>query len=230
MEPVSIHIPPELRQFAISPSEYCKTHTDYERIVVGAFIFRQLPEGERAMLLVQRAATEPAFPNLWEVPGGSAEDFDPTILHSVAREVFEETGLHLTRVIREVGKGVSFMTKYKCLKLSFEIEVAEIEAGLDRVGALKSQNTVAMGSSNEGGKDEVLVTLDPVEHQRYAWVAEENVKSPFESAEKLLFTTKDQEQTIITAFALHRTAKNASAELFAASMSTKRDDYIPNER
>ena len=88
----------------------------------------------------QRAATERAFPNMWEVPGGASETTDPTVLHSLAREVFEETGLHLTRVVRQVGKGIEFTSRSKVisedggekplkvyLKLTFEIEVAEFE-------------------------------------------------------------------------------------------------------
>lgn len=95
------------------------------------------------LLLVQRAATERAFPNLWEIPGGSTETFDRSILHSVAREVFEETGLHLTRIVRQVGEGVEFQSakqitdenglskpRKSYLKLTFEIEVAEFEEKL----------------------------------------------------------------------------------------------------
>jgi 8-oxo-dGTP pyrophosphatase MutT (NUDIX family) len=54
--------------------------------------------------------TERSFPNLWEVPGGSPELSDPTILHSVAREAFEETGLRLTKFVRQIGDGVEFNT------------------------------------------------------------------------------------------------------------------------
>ena len=227
MEPISIHIPPQLRHYAVSPTQFYKTHPDCERLVVGAFIFRHVPEAKPAILLVQRASTE-SFPNAWEVPGGSAEDFDPTILHSIAREVFEETGLHLTRVVREVGKGLRFVTRFKCLKLSFEIEVSEIKQVSAKEASLHKSHS-QMGSSKAEDEYEVPVTLDPAEHQRYAWVAEEDIKNPGQSIEKLSFIAQDQQQAMLAAFESHRTAENALAELFATSMPTDQDYHKQSE-
>ena len=226
MEPISIHIPPQLRHLAISPSSFYETHPDCERLVVGAFIFQQLlPEAEPAILLVQRASTE-SFPNAWEVPGGSVEGFDPTILHSVAREVFEETGLHLTRVVREVGKGLRFTTRFKCLKLSFEIEVSEIQQPSAKEVSLhksNSQKELKARSFRAEEEREVSVTLDPAEHQRYAWVVEEDIKTPERSVDKLSFVAEDQQQAMLAAFESRRTAKNALAELFTTSVPMSQD-------
>ena len=49
----------------------------------------------------------------------------PQILHGLARELFEETGLKLTKILRAVGEGIEFKTGDRRLwmKLSFEIEV-----------------------------------------------------------------------------------------------------------
>lgn len=138
-EPISIHISPALRHLAIPLKDFLHNHPQYACLAVGAFVFAPAhyvtssspePTSSR-LLLVQRAASEKAFPNLWEVPGGSSEHSDPTILHSVAREVFEETGLHLTRLVRQIGRGVEFSVgrsggPERWLKLSFEIEVTEI--------------------------------------------------------------------------------------------------------
>lgn len=59
------------------------------------------------------------------MPGGSVDATDPTILHGLAREVFEETGLRFTTFVCQVGKGIEFMTgpRRRWMKLSFEIEV-----------------------------------------------------------------------------------------------------------
>ena len=138
-KPISIHISPALKHLAVPLKYFLKNHPEYACLAVGAFIFWPAhhvttPSSESnssRLLLVQRAASETAFPDRWEVPGGSSEHSDPTILHSIAREVFEETGLRLTRVVQQVGNGVKFTTgrndkSQQWLKLSFEIEVAEI--------------------------------------------------------------------------------------------------------
>lgn len=45
------------------------------------------------ILAVQRASTETAFPDQWELPGGHIESSDSTIRTALGREVSEETGL-----------------------------------------------------------------------------------------------------------------------------------------
>ena len=131
--PISIHIPQTLTSLAITPKSFLEKHPSYSRLVVGACIFSlsdETPSSTPRVLLVQRAVTEYAYPSCWEIPGGSCEADDPTILHSTAREVFEETGLHLTRVIRKIGDGMSFTSGPEhnlkhWLKLTFEVEVLE---------------------------------------------------------------------------------------------------------
>ena len=192
------------------------------------------------LLLVQRAATERAFPNLWEVPGGSSEGTDPTVLHSVAREVFEETGLHLTRFVRQVGKGVEFTSSSNIvdengvlkprrvfLKLTFAIEVAELEFGglnhsltsrhhngLSNVGEMPSDSASvdatsadptthasSCSSSPSFPPPSVVITLDPEEHQRYAWVTEESFNKP-DALNNYATISEHQRETILQAFAL----------------------------
>ena len=72
---------------------------------------------------------------MWEIPGGSVDRSDPTILHGLAREVFEETGLKLTKFVRGVGNGIEFATgpRKRWMKLSFDIEV---EGGIDGMSPL----------------------------------------------------------------------------------------------
>jgi len=130
--PIHIHIPQSLAHLTVPLSTYLQKNSPFTNLAVGACIFactaaHQSSPSQLRLLLVQRAATERGFPNLWEIPGGSAEEGDPTILHSVAREVFEETGLRLTRFVRAVGDGIQFTTgrQNKWMKLTFEIEVQE---------------------------------------------------------------------------------------------------------
>ena len=114
------------------------------------------------------------------MPGGGCEPGDPTILHSVARETFEETGLMLTRFIRQIGDGQEFVcSKGPCLKLSFEIEVQ----GLEGQGM---GHRLMHGEDKESGKEQghddtvgrgAEITLDPEEHEDYVWATEEDVRT-----------------------------------------------------
>ena len=163
------------------------------------------------MLLVQRASTERAFPDEWEMPGGSAEASDPTIFHSVAREAFEETGLHLMRIVRQVGEGVAFPTKQKCIKLCFEIEVSEVKQSTGKshakdCGRSDSQAINTSGSFITNGEYEVPIVLNPSEHQKYAWLTEMDVKNAEEGDKRLSFVGKDTQPAVLTAFSTHCSA------------------------
>ena len=140
---------------------------------------------------------------------------DPTILHSLARETFEETGLRLTRLVRQVGSGVDFVTGYgarerKWCKLSFEIEVAEIDWEDVSCGKFGGHEEVAAkgdvghsrvdrvdGAGEPGGTNEVSVTLDPAEHQAYTWVTEQELKEG-----SYVFVAAEQKDLMLEAFAL----------------------------
>ena len=232
---ISIHIPPQLQHHAISPSKFLELHREYELLGVGALIFAPAHLSSPAIpriLLVQRAATERGFPNLWEIPGGAAEPSDPTIFHSVAREVFEETGLHLVRVLRQIGNGQEFVVGGKhnpknCLKLSFEIEVTELGAHLLGSDSHQPHNPGVCHEGNDGttprisSMEAINIDLDPKEHQAARWVTEEDVKTApcfLRSGESgidrnmrdiahmegdLRLVSEEQRQLILEAFRLH---------------------------
>lgn len=219
-KPIQIHISPSLSHLAISLPTFLSRNKQYTNLAVSSFIFRSYTPTTSAphLLIVQRAASERSFPNLWEVPGGSCEASDPTILHSLARETFEETGLRLTKYIRQVGSGMDFVTGYgmrqkKWRKLSFEIEVAEIESdeirggqsgGYGQAGAKVDVGEDDLervnGSGEDGRGGEVTVTLDPEEHQAYAWVTEKEIKDG-----KYSFMTTEQKDLMLESFTLRKT-------------------------
>ena len=237
--PISIHIPLELQRLAIPLHEFLRQYPKYEVLAVGAFIFTPVeldPSAQLRVLQVQRAATERSFPNLWEVPGGGADEKDPTILHSVAREIFEETGLHLTRFVREVGNGFEFKTGPRhrpkiWLKLTFEIEVAEIGSAILHNLPLLGSDEIRKGdggmeSSSQARKklDSIPVILDPVEHKAHRWVSEQelreegsyfvesgtqedfdiDVKNTGNEAGALKLVSSDQMALTLLAFKLHK--------------------------
>ena len=89
--------------------------------------------------------------------------------------------------MREVGKGVNLvMGKTRWLKLSFEIEVVEMQ-----------------GRKAEAAVDDVEIRLDPEEHQDYKWVTEQDVRE-----DVYLITTAEQKEVILEGFVL-RKAGNA---------------------
>jgi len=232
--PIQIHIPPQLHRHAIPLSKFLDQNQKYGSLVIGALIFSPAhlssPAGPR-LLLVQRATTERAFANLWEIPGGAAEPSDPTILHSVAREVFEETGLRLMRFVRQIGDGEEFRVSPKekprrCLKLSFEIHVEEI--GNPLLAGLQQPASLGLEHSHEHPAKPVLdslknlsLVLDPNEHQALQWVTEEEVKNAvcflqngedsfarnmaeIEQMEgDLKLVSEELQQLLLQAFALH---------------------------
>ena len=212
--PIQLHISPSLSHLRVPPSRFLARNPNYHNLAVGACIFfpphpssspqqqQDLPGSTSTLpasrlLLVQRASTERGFPNLWEIPGGSSEFSDPTILHSVAREVFEETGLTVWKFKGLIGEGVEFSTGIndnvkKWLKLAFEVEVTQISSH-------EQQHTdSAIGLKME----DVTVTLDPAEHQRYAWVTEEEVRGG--GSGEYPITTEQQRQMMLQAFVLHK--------------------------
>ncbi|KAL1613893.1 hypothetical protein SLS54_010170 [Diplodia seriata] len=172
----------ELAHLSVSHRAYLQRHPQWQQLAVGALVFKA-----GRLLLVQRSATERAFPTVWEVPGGSVDSDDETVLHAVARELEEETGLHVTSIDHEVGVGVQFRTgsgenRTNWLKLAFEVAVAEQEA------------------------EEIAIRLDPVEHQDYLWVEEEDVRRGEVNGTRLEFMTADQRALVLEGFRLKREA------------------------
>jgi isopentenyldiphosphate isomerase len=57
----SLDYPSSLQEYAVSEEDYIRQHAEYDLLVTGAVVFNK----EGKLLLVQRAADEKAFPNLW---------------------------------------------------------------------------------------------------------------------------------------------------------------------
>ncbi|KAI4643496.1 hypothetical protein J4E93_006506 [Alternaria ventricosa] len=139
----ALHYPDSLQEYAVSEKVYLEQHPEYNCLVTGSIVFNK----EGKLLIVQRAAEERAFPDVWEVPGGKVDDTDHTILHAAARELKEEAGLETTRILKKVTHFTFVDRTTTWLKLVFEMEV----------------------------KNADTVVLDPVEHQKYLYASEEEV-------------------------------------------------------
>ncbi|KAF3919396.1 hypothetical protein ABW21_db0206606 [Orbilia brochopaga] len=99
---------------------------------------------QKQLLVIRRSASE-TFAGLYEVPGGGAEPppVDRTLLDSVARELFEETGLVAKHIVRLINTADFVSSRGKKIhKFHFEVQVQDAER----------------------------VVLQPAEHDDYRWV------------------------------------------------------------
>ncbi|KAK4960646.1 hypothetical protein LTR28_005065 [Elasticomyces elasticus] len=167
------------------------------RLVVSAFVFRTDPtRQEDRLLILQRSASERAFPHIWEIPGGSADASDASVAVAVARELREESGLTLARVVCAVGEGVEWMEGgTRWLKLGF---IVEVERGADGGEA-----------GGGGGVEAVEVMLNPEEHQRYLWVVEEEVRACQARGVKLDFNWHESRGAMLLAFDMKKQMRDS---------------------
>lgn len=128
------------------------------------------------------------MPLKWEVPGGACDEEDETVLHGLARELWEESGLMLRNVVRAVSEDIFFTRSGRLVeKVTFEAEVE---------------------GSGEGTVPSVL--LDPQEHVGFLWATEEECVAGKVWDDKkgeevgVEFTTKAQRHVILRGFRLRK--------------------------
>ncbi|KAI3320361.1 NUDIX hydrolase domain-like protein [Xylariaceae sp. AK1471] len=168
---------PSIANFNVPLGTYLKTSPTLDGLAVGAFVF----DDAGRMLLVQRAAHD-SMPLLWEIPGGAVDAEDESLLHSVARELWEETGLRARSMIELVGRGETFLTRHalRICKYAFIVDVEAYD-----------------------------VRLNPNEHQAFVWVTEDEAKAKQCGELDLAYTSKDQEDAILEAFSVKREKTDA---------------------
>ncbi|KAN0092472.1 NUDIX hydrolase domain-like protein [Hyaloscypha variabilis] len=167
---------PTLSPFSIPVKDYLTSRPSKHRIVAAALVF--CPSTPPQILIVQRAASD-YVPNLWEIPGGSC-DTDESILAGTVRELWEESGLVATEVLRQVGEACEWVEEGKVwCKFSFEVEVE------------------GMG-----------VRLDEDEHQAFFWATEEECRMGVVVREgkytKIEWTNESQLAVILEGFRLRK--------------------------
>ena len=75
----------------------------YDNITVGAIIFNRSPAHNHKLLLLKRAAHDPAFPEKFAIPGAHVEDTDESIEHGLKREVWEETSMTIEKITDQIN-------------------------------------------------------------------------------------------------------------------------------
>lgn len=136
------------------------------------------------MLLLQRAETD-SYPGYWEGPGGLCDPPSESILAGTAREVREESGLRVCRVVDLVSEDEWVRVKpdrvKRVAKFTFLVEVEEAQVGVE--------------------KWENAVVLDPEEHQKYVWATEAQVRKAIDARGEGEFQFLDiQGRNLVTAF------------------------------
>jgi 8-oxo-dGTP pyrophosphatase MutT (NUDIX family) len=170
---------PSVAEFAVSKHVFLERHKDapYALIATSALVVYQRGISSPRILLLQRAASD-SHPNKWEPPGGAVDDDDATILHAVARELVEETGLRAAWIGGPVGESQLFKRSNgdTVCRFSFAVHVdAEREGGL-------------------------FVQLDSNEHQSFVWATEDEVSAGKAGDVELNFVPGEVRQTVLLAF------------------------------
>lgn len=177
-------IAPHLEYFNVPLADFKAARPEFDTFGVGGYIFSQdadLPSetgsASPRLLLLQRALTD-SMPGCWEGPGGASEpDMDKTLLDGVVREVLEETGLNVSRIVELVAVDgwthASRKTgnKFRIAKYSFIVEVYE--------AVRKSPD----GSQQLVPREEIPVRLEASEHQAFDWAIEEDVRHSIQTGE-----------------------------------------------
>jgi len=135
----------------------------FDKVVVGGAVFRYDARDGSAtaprLLLLKRADHEAYFPGVFEIPGGKVDAQDASIKQAVAREVFEESGLVVTKFLGEL-KPMLYTTE----------KIVDEHSGCRRVVVKRATqlNYVVVVSRSE-------VTLNANEHSESIWAFERDL-------------------------------------------------------
>ena len=200
-------VAPHLQAYAVPFADLRVANSQYTHYVGGGLIFsrsaspktsapkngdaKELAQAKnRLRLLLLQRSYEDSYGGQWEGPGGSCDPEDDNLLDGVAREVFEESGLRVSRFVELAGKEEWVRERsgqiISAVKFTFIVEVHE-GASISQFGAedgFEGENGVpAPAEEGNGNGNEVklerrweeMVKLDPAEHRDFEWVTEEDV-------------------------------------------------------
>lgn len=180
--PQTFRIPEALARYHVSPASWIAQQRPHlDRLVAGTIV----AHGGR-ILLVQRSRHDFGG-ELWEVPGGSCESSDGSVLGAACRELWEEAGLRATAVVSLVDDhdlwsddGLTWG------KLTFLVDI-ELAAGKG-------------GWPHHQQQQQPAVRLDPNEHEDYVWATEEEVLAGVCGDRALRWLSDEQRLTVLKAF------------------------------
>ncbi|UKZ61699.1 uncharacterized protein TrAtP1_002956 [Trichoderma atroviride] len=141
-------------------SQLSESGQPYDKIVVGAAAFRYDPNlTSPSILLLKRAAHEPYFPNVFELPSGKVDPDDKSLKDALVREVKEETGLDIVEIHAELEPMI------------YSTEKAVMDNAGKEVIVSKSAIQLNLVVSVSAG----TVTLNAEEHSDSRWAIKEEL-------------------------------------------------------
>ncbi|KAJ5873713.1 uncharacterized protein N7529_002143 [Penicillium soppii] len=173
---MTYYVAPHLNYFTIPIADFIAARPEIDGFAICAYIFSRAHSTPR-ILLLQRALSD-SSPGCWEGPGGACEpENDKTVLDSLVRETFEESGLHVSRVVDLVAVDCwehrrRNGDKIRLAKYSFLVEVCE--------GSKEFE-----GKQEPVPTSEIPIRLEPTEHQAFVWATEDDVQLSIESTNGL---------------------------------------------
>ncbi|KAK8094867.1 NUDIX hydrolase domain-like protein [Apiospora hydei] len=152
----------------------------------------------KKILLVQRSRHD--YGGLcWEIPGGSCDLHDASILDAAARELAEEAGLRVRRFVAVVDR-----QRHEWLdrgeiwrKLTFIVEAESEHEADDEYGEISG------GESDEESNEQrsqLKIRLDPEEHEDFVWASREDLVSGGIGERTFTWMQDEQRQVIMGAF------------------------------
>ncbi|KFH47448.1 hypothetical protein ACRE_016390 [Hapsidospora chrysogenum ATCC 11550] len=208
--PLSYTTSPVASFLAVTKSEFLASRPRIQKLMTGAVVFRQAPPSNPTataadqVLVVRRAASD-SYPGTWEVPGGSIDETDSTVIAGAVRELWEETGLRARHVpcavgmLLQDGRAAEIAAKDDSRLDDDGLTVTFVETG--RVWG-KSTVMVEVESTAE-------VTVRPDEHSEWAWVTEEQVRDGWMDGlgggkRELTFVSECVRWTLLDAFRMRK--------------------------
>ena len=176
--PINTELPLALTFLSNPISYYFNAAPPYNNVTLGVLLFTPPPHSPRLLLLQRAGGTDPhTFSGFWQIPSGSPKPSDPSMLHALARIIYEQTGLRLTSVVAMCGAEIEpagWETAIaQRMRMQFVVQVAEL-------GPIQPDNSPFGKDFEYGGQgldvNSLPITLNLAKHRQHVWSREADLK------------------------------------------------------
>ncbi|KAG6112578.1 hypothetical protein E4U31_002688 [Claviceps sp. LM219 group G6] len=181
-----------LAHFTVPASQYISlTYFPWHEIATSALLFNNISKVPKILLLLR------ASPPEWQLPGGPVNDTrDESILHSLVRDVHEETGLKVVHVHRAVSPPIAWPRPMSLAEETFPAPQGFWNSSRTKLIARFMFEVQVAEGGDEGLDGDDGVVLDERQYRDWMWATEEDVYS------SLTLTPPDQRRIILEGFRL----------------------------
>ncbi|KAL8906677.1 MAG: hypothetical protein Q9207_001863 [Kuettlingeria erythrocarpa] len=221
--------PRECRPFIISAQEYLRRHRNVSHIHTSAAIFTHFCRPSLAkkpadqhyheprLLLLQRLPDDHEAPNCWELPGGPIENQDQSILHGLARVIWQLTNLTTSWILRQVGGG-DFLASGRG-RFLFEVHC-------DEINELSNYHAFSDAADFHDFVDDIPVRVSRA-HQGWSWVTKNGVQLMLDGQAGARFVNGSEGSRALSAF---ETRENQSMPVVESGSSGPQRPDPPSRR